>query len=438
MNSFCTRWMPNKNEKFQYILILTLKETYLMPKKVLIISSCFYPENVPGSHRMAAFARHLSEFGWQATVICPDCTPANMPRHYDESLTTFGHCPVIRVESPPPKSELLERIFNKLFVIAGLKDLLGFTPHRVYRRLLNTALELAAKEHFDAVLATAPRAYTMRIANQLNTEFGIPWAADFRDVPGELTRHQGHWSTEKMALNLIMKFCASAQALVTVSTPLAKKLESASDKPVEVIFNGFESQKQTTKNKNPDIFTIVYCGSIMIDRDPTPLLDALDLMIKNKNPLVHKLRFHYYGRSGQLLKKYIGERPCSHLVQDMGSVSLQESLNAQQNATALLLLSHANGIGIMTSKIFEYLAARRPILSVPGDQDVTDELLDKTRAGITGSNPEQLVNILSSWLNEWIENKALNYKVDETEVAKYSRIRQTERLANLLGRISNK
>ena len=69
----------------------------------------------------------------------------------------------------------------------------------------------------------------------------------------------------------------------------------------------------------------------------------------------------------------------------LGYVSRRRSLELQRDSEALLLLipdSGGRGKGVLTGKIFEYLAAERPILAVVPPDGAAADLLRETGAGI--------------------------------------------------------
>jgi len=121
----------------------------------------------------------------------------------------------------------------------------------------------------------------------------------------------------------------------------------------------------------------------------------------------------------------------------MDSVPFHETINIEKQAAVLLFLSHSNAKGIMTSKIFEYLGAGRPILSIPGDNNVTDALLKETGTGISASSPDELARIILSWYDEWQKKGAVTYKGRIDKIQKYTRRNQTRRMVQVLNAISD-
>ncbi|MFZ0341292.1 MAG: hypothetical protein WAL31_03015, partial [Gaiellaceae bacterium] len=69
----------------------------------------------------------------------------------------------------------------------------------------------------------------------------------------------------------------------------------------------------------------------------------------------------------------------------LGDVSRRRSLELQRDSEALLLLipeSGGRGRGVLTGKIFEYLAAERPILAAVPPDGAAAELVRDTGVGV--------------------------------------------------------
>ncbi len=64
-----------------------------------------------------------------------------------------------------------------------------------------------------------------------------------------------------------------------------------------------------------------------------------------------------------------------------GKISREESIQKQRESHILLLLTMIAMNGVYTGKIFDYLAARRPILALGLNGSVITDLLNQTQAG---------------------------------------------------------
>ena len=118
-------------------------------------------------------------------------------------------------------------------------------------------------------------------------------------------------------------------------------------------------------------------------------------------------------------------------------IPYQESLKQQKKATALLLFQSDNksDSGIYTGKLFEYLGARKPILSMRSSSKVIEELLNRTNAGVTVSNEDELEDVLIEWYQEYIKTGMVSYKGVESEINKYTREKCTKKLASILDNV---
>lgn len=294
------------------------------------------------------------------------------------------------------------------------------------------AFRIIKDYEFEAIIASSPPLMTLNIANALHKVYNIPWIADFRDLFDEFKDVK---KSQIARLQLIQEkgVCKTAEALSTVSAPLAEKLSSRYSSPCHIIFNGFDPDDFTVPLcSDSNYFSIVYCGSIFGDRDPSLLFDAIDLLLNKNKVSLSKLRIFFYGVNSDKIDFHIKNRVCYSIVRAMDRVPFNQIIPIEQSATILLLLSHPNNKGIMTSKVFEYLGAKRPILSIPGDGDVTDQLLKETQAGFSVDNVEELSNILLRMYNEWKETGYVTYTGNSEKIRKYTRHNQALKMAEIL------
>jgi len=401
-----------------------------MNRRVLLLCQYYYPCNAPGAHRCAKLAKYLPRFGWEPVVLCMQATPDNSLGMYDAKLEGTDTCRVVRVRYDQKPGRSPANYLNDRVLERCLKT---YTPWRLYRRMLKRGRKLASEEHFDAIWATSPSPVVLNVARRIARAAAIPWVADMRDLTGETDKNPGLLQRCQMALE--NRAASTASAFITVSQPLAETLARHHDAPVRVIPNGFDPDDfPAGVQPNADTFEIVYSGSIYSGRDPGPLFDALDLLLAD-GARIDKLRVRFYGVLETSLAPFLANRRCTHLIENMGRVAYNEMMRIQQRATVLLLLPHAHVKGIMTSKVFEYLGARRPILSVPGDGDVTDALLEETGAGVAVGDPARLAQLLRQWYAQWQDSRTLPYAGKPDAIARYTRERQARRTAELLDEV---
>lgn len=395
-----------------------------MSHSVLLIAVGHYPLNMAGAHRPAKLAKYLPEFGWTPVMLCARWTPENSDGCYDPVLAAKPDiCRTVRVPYPAPSRNKAGRgIAYASEILFPYRAPFGFT-----RRMLAAAEQLVASEKFDVIWSTWYPGPVHYVASQLARRHGLPWVADFRDIPDQSFSPYRLRYTLKREVQL----CRWAKAITTVSQPLADTLARRYQAPVHVVLNGFDPDDYPVgEGVDADKFTICYTGIIYSHRDPRPVFAALDRLAEAGDLDLQDVRVVFYGtprvQIGPLLEGY----RCGGSVECHDRIPFAEVVRCQQRAAVLLSLSTADVAGIMTSKIFNYLAARRPILDVPGG-DVTRQLLNETQAGRSAASTAEIAGVLRDWYKEWKRTGTVAYRGIPERVARYSHKGRAEQFAHI-------
>ena len=118
-------------------------------------------------------------------------------------------------------------------------------------------------------------------------------------------------------------------------------------------------------------------------------------------------------------------------------VPRRESLRLQRDSDALLLLipeAGGRGRGVLSGKVFEYLAAERPVLAVVPEDGAAAQLIRDTGAGIVAGPDDEaairtaLVELHAQWREGSLDGTPLSPEWRE----KLSRATRVEELAELL------
>jgi glycosyltransferase involved in cell wall biosynthesis len=232
--------------------------------------------------------------------------------------------------------------------------------------------------------------------------------------------------------------CRAADRVITVSEGLAETLKTMTSAPVTVIPNGFDSSLLPAELPPPSrIFTILYAGTLVpVRQDPRPVFQALAICLNRGLIPRGEVEIIFLGTKPETLNLYLKDG-FEHLpIRVVGRERHKQALALQTQASVLLVLAHASEKGIMTGKIFDYLAAGRPILAVPDDRDTTATLLRSTGAGVAKTEVESIAQQLSDWHREWRLNPFFNLARNKAAISKYSRFVQAGDLAQELNRLS--
>ena len=409
-------------------------------KNVLFPAFEFYPLNTGGTFRQAKFAKYLQNYGWNTIVVAPDWNEYNCKGYFDSSMVSKDPCGVIRIPYIPPQPTGLTRQAQKWK--NRLWRCWTYEFGELPEKMLETCRILINKRKIDAVFVSSLPHFVLWIGQQLHNEFDIPWIADHRDIVDQealpdcksfLIKHYYSFQRFKKVFQEA-RLTRTASAITTVSEPLAEKLRARNEAPVHVIMNGYDPDDFTNievKKNNKDIFQIAYFGSFFGNRHPGCFLDGLDMVCKIEPKVAGKIQVWFYGKSSDLINKYIVRRTCASLIKKGGFLPHCEALKRQRQVDVLYLISHPSK-GIVTGKIFEYINAGVPVISVPGDDDITDRILKETGTGKVCQTASQVCNQLLKWFHEWQVAGRIEMSPDFEAIKQYSRKVQASQLAKLL------
>ena len=426
-----------------------------MYKRVLIITYYFPPRQHIASLRPMGLAKYLIEFGWQSVILT-----VNLPKALDIRFQ------VVRTPYPGDVSALLKKKFRlntekgfqkqigiPISIRGNRKSLTGkivslvkefFTYPDEQKAWLPYGLKagcnILKNDDFDAIISTSGPETTHLIAAGLKSRYSIPWVADFRDLWTQ--NHYYPYSRIRQLLDksLERKTIAQADALVTVSKPLAEKLQLLHNKKkIFSISNGFDPDeiKKASLTKK---FTITYTGQLYQGKqDPTPLFMAIEKMIAEKvvNPL--SLFIQFFGPQQYWLDEEIERHNLGGIIKQYGNVDREVALTKQREAQILLLLNwdDPEEMGVYTGKIFEYLAANRPILALGGRPgDVVCDLLKETGAGVQASSVQKIENVLRAWYLEYLTYGQVRYSGRYEQIARYSHREMAKKFAEVLNAVT--
>ncbi len=207
-------------------------------------------------------------------------------------------------------------------------------------------------------------------------------------------------------------------------------------------------------------FTITYTGNIYKKgHNPMKVLIALSNLISYGGVEPHDISVRFYGSGQEWLGKWIKYYGLSEVVELCGEVSREKALEKQRESQVLLSLKWEkhNEAGIYSgklfeylaakrpilavgggthggysSKIFEYLAAERPILAVGGYPDVVNELLDETKAGIWAGSVDDIEKAIYDMYQEYKNKGQVNYVGDVDKVSKYTHSNMAKKFVEVL------
>ncbi len=223
--------------------------------------------------------------------------------------------------------------------------------------------------------------------------------------------------------------------MTAVTPTLARRLERLHQKPVEVIFNGFDPNDYPADPPPNPGFDLTYVGSLLWPRqDPTPLLQAIALLQDRSDLDLDALGFraHFLGSTPAGVPKVARQHGVDHHLRFAPTVSHFESLARQAASGALLLLSWNDpSTDVVLAKLFEYLGAGRPVLAVGPPSPTMSKILTECGMDDFSADPTTLAARLEGWLRNYHETGQLPSRTTAAAGA-YTRQAQARRLADWL------
>jgi hypothetical protein len=374
-------------------------------KNILIVTGTFPPLNSIGAGRPYNWAFYFSKFGANITVLTYKKTER------DGSLTYIKDC---------SKFNLIE-----VKVIQNRFKLFHF---------IKKGWEKIKNKKFDILISTSNPWQTHYLAYLYKNKYkNIKWIADFRDLWSKNhyyiqkgLKHKIHYFIEK-------KIISKADILTTVSFPLKQELKQLHSIKTEVIYNGYEILQPIMRKVNNKLI-ISYLGTIYKQRQDSLLLLLLSIkeLIKENLLFIEEIEVNIYGEKLSDIPKIVkNDNFYKKFVNIYSIVPREKSLEIQNKSDLLLLLewNDANTKGILTGKLFEYIASGTPIISIgPDDTFSASQLIKNTNTGfVCGMDKEKIKQVILD-----IKNNKYIYKPNYEEIKKFSRENQSKILFNLI------
>lgn len=432
-----------------------------MSRRVLLLTYYFPPSGGPGVQRMLKCTKYLPACGWQPDVLTVragayperDATlgeevPPDVGVHRTSTLEPFAWYQRLVGSSEEEdgaivgsvqehQSSWIEQLALWIRANVFLPDArVGWVPFAVAkgRRLLSDGA-------FDAVLTSGPP-HSVHLAGwALHRLTGVPWVADLRDPWTDINYYEElpHTSWARRLDRSLERGVLQGASAVTTVSPAWKKLlhrKVASEKTnrFHVVQNGYDAADfAASPAPSSDAFVLSYVGSLYASRNPEALWKALQrLQAKDAVPRLH---VRLVGSVDAQVRAAIARHGLAERVEHVPYVPHQEAVRHMQTSALLLLVveDFPAAEGMMTGKLYEYLASGRPVLGIGPAQGDAASLLEKTDAGrmFDRADVEGVARLVQAHYAAWAEG-APKAGARPDDVQPYSREAQTRRLASVL------
>ena len=404
----------------------------------------FPPAGGGGVQRSLKLAQYLPPLGIETHVLAPD-DPKWVHRDPELRVPTQAWIHRARYVGPrarKPAEEIraahggLERALVQAQVTAR-RLLVPDASVTWNLTAIPAAIRIARREGIDAVITTSPPGSVHFVGAAVQGATSARWIADLRDplVANQHRRADTTAARARQAANeqVARLVAGRADAVSCVSEAIADEVLSLGARGiVRVIANGCDFDDFVGLEYRPaSRFRITHAGSFFGKRDPRPFLQAFrDADLDAVARFVGDFR-----STDREWAETLGLGDRLELVEYLPRT---ESLRLQRDSEALLLLvpdAGGRGKGVLSGKVFEYIAARRPILAVVPPDGAAAELVRETGSGVVVA-PDDVEGIKQALVE--LHTRFANGGLPAVELAKrdearLSRKARVEEMAALVG-----
>ncbi|GGD98587.1 glycosyltransferase family 4 protein [Planktosalinus lacus] len=423
------------------------------PFKVLIVTYYWPPAGGPGVQRWLKFVKYLRDFDVEPVVFVPENPHYPLIDDSFESEIPKG-IEVIKypIKEPYRFAKLLSKKKTQTIssgIISDKKQSLlekfllwvrgnYFIPDaRVgwVKPSVKFLEEYLIDNPVDVIITSGPPHSLHLIGMELKKITKTPWVADFRDPWTSIGYHKklnlskkSQRKHEKLEANVLQ----TADHIIVTSQTTEKQFEVITDVPITVITNGYDTEiaeevKLDTK------FTVSHIGSLLTERNPEILWKIFYELINENKSFALDFQLQLAGVVSDEVVKSIKSYGLSDYLINIGYISHNQVLDVQRKSQVLLVLEidSIETRAIIPGKIFEYLAAQRPILALGPKESDIEFIINQTGTGVfCNYNKEaEIKETLLSWYQKYKDDKLV---LDPTNINQYSRKNLTKKLAKIL------
>ena len=361
-------------------------------EKILFLANYFPPRPAVAGRRLGHLASWAQQHYNQVYVIRSDRNfdGDDLPGLHVTALPARDLRSLIGGSGPAhtlPHSSYRKKIYGPLLRLRQSFPFLYLTDDGgpVYRaEAYRRAMQLIEHEGITTIFSSFRPWSDHLIAHRLKRRFPhLHWIADFRDLHADPVRKDVWWPA--LQRWWARRVIAPADEVWGVSEGQVQYLRQLNARAA-VRRNRLFSLPPATTAPQTERFTIVYTGSLYEHlQSIAPLVGSLNELITAGLVEPNDIELVYRGKDDALWTEWLGGlHPTIHC-NTRAYVAPATAQKLQSEAQLLLLLSWSapNYYGVLTAKLYDYLSAGRPILTLvngPEDPELR-RIVEGTRAG---------------------------------------------------------
>lgn len=391
-----------------------------MKRTILLVAHLTPPSPLSAARRSGGFAKYLGRRGHRVIVVTskvsgsgPIDGAARVVRTRDvmasqlnwrksgfEALLGQANGDQPASVAAPPPSKLEDVVVPDLALV-------GWLPFA-----LPAALRVAQQERPDVVWTTGPPPSTNFVGLALQRRLGLPWIADIRDGWRFERNHGDFPLAPQRALDAYLDrtLTRAADRVTAVTQPIAHDAhERLGAAHATAISNGFDLEELDDLAGpppdgllDPQRHSLLYTGRLgYVKRSPAALLAGLRALKAEHPQIAQRIEVLFAGPLEDDERAQIEDPELSGMTRVLGSLDRETTMRLQRATDTLLLITTGNP-SETGQKLFEYLAADRPVFVV-GDRTEAARIVTAAKAGSTA--PMEDPSAIARALAELVEGR---------------------------------
>ncbi|PWK15679.1 glycosyltransferase [Tumebacillus permanentifrigoris] len=322
-----------------------------------------------------------------------------LSRHFQVDLITVGEEPefrtdpflleemgervqVRRLSNPKPSS----RVFRKLY--RETVGRLASIDNPIWLRAAETYAGMMLKpDQYDVLYSRSQPGSSHLAALHMKKRFGLPWIAQFSD-PWAHNPYHPYTGRKKQVIEGYEREVVEQADKLVFPTQEMLDLYAAAHGHVDIKSKSIvlphhydpELYTASVQGTEPAKIRLAYIGDFYGLRSPEPLVKALRVLKERRPDLVERLELQVVGNVERTFHPLLeeAEQQLGMTVQRIGQVPYRQSLELMAQTDVLLLVDAPSDVNLfLSSKLIDYLGARRPVLGITSTKGTAGRLLQE-------------------------------------------------------------
>ncbi len=422
-------------------------------KRALIITYYWPPAGGPGVQRWLKFVKYFKEFGVEPIVYTPE-NPSYplIEKNFELDIPKDTEIIKFPIQEPYKLAKMFSKKKTKQFssgIMSG-KDASILEKLMLYIRgnffipdarigWVKPSVEFLSNyisnNPVDIIITTGPPHSLHLIGMQLQKKLNVKWIADFRDPWTTIHYHASlrlSESSQKKHKQLEAQVLKAADIVVVTSPTTKTEFQAITKRPIFVITNGYDVMPQQTSKLDIE-FSISHIGSLLSERNPIILWEVLEELCSENKHFKKDLKLKFAGIISDEIISVLKEKDLFKNSHILGYLPHKEALLLQRKSQVLLLIEidSPETRAILPGKLYEYLAAKRPIIALGPKQSDIEDIIKETASGMffNYSDKNILKKQILEYYNLFKENKL---EISSRNIEDYSRRELTKKFSELI------